>query len=201
MKRKPQLILALAILLLAGCAGPATRVPGDVSWADHSAELQQLTSWTIEGKLALRTAEQAESATMRWLQQGASTHLSLSGPMGINATTIHSDGRLLEIQQGDQTSRWDLADPALLASETGWDLPLQALPYWLKGIASPELPIQAQALNPEQTLLQSLQQDNWLVTYEDYATFGNYRMPTRLRIQRASTSVRVIIRDWQLPPG
>lgn len=201
MKRQTQLLLVLAILLLAGCAGPNVRVPDHPSWAEHSAELQLLERWKIEGKLALRSPEQAESATMRWSQQGATTHLSLTGPLGVNATTIHSDGRLLEIQQGDQRSRWDLSDPALLESKTGWDLPLQALPYWLKGIASPDLPVQSLALNPEQTLLQSLQQDNWLVTYEDYDSFGEHRMPTRLRIRRAATSVRVIIRDWQFPPG
>lgn len=199
MKRCVQLTAVLAVLLLAGCAGPTVRAPGDISWADHRSELQLLTHWTIEGKLALRTAEQAESASMRWLQEGASTELSLSGPMGINATTIHSDGRLLEIRQGDQSSHWDLSDPALLARETGWDLPLQALPYWLKGLPSPDLTVQSLELNPEKSLLQSLQQDHWLVLYEDYDTFGRYRMPTRLHIRRADTSVRVIIRDWQLP--
>ena len=199
MKRAVQLIAALAILLLAGCAGPTVRPPGEVSWADHRDELQLLTHWTIEGKLALRTAEQAESASMRWLQEGASTRLSLSGPMGINATTIHSDGRLLEVHQGDQSSHWDLADPTLLARETGWDLPLQALPYWLKGLPAPDLTVQSLELNPERSLLQSLQQGQWLVQYEDYATFGGHRMPTRLRIRRADTSLRVIIREWQLP--
>jgi outer membrane lipoprotein LolB len=119
--------------------------------------------------------------------------------MGINATTIYSDGRLLEIRQGDQSSHWDLSDPALLARETGWDLPLQALPYWLKGLPAPDLAVQSLELNPEKSLLRSLQQDHWLVLYEDYDNFGSYRMPTRLRIRRADTSVRVIIRDWQLP--
>jgi outer membrane lipoprotein LolB len=189
------------MLLLAALGGCATAPPpGETApWQQHAARLAQLADWRASGKLALRSGEAAESASLVWSQQGVHSDLQLRGPMGLSATRIRSDGLTLEITQGEQHRVLDVSTPAAIRENTGWDLPLQALPYWLKGLPSPDLTVQSLELNPEKSLLQSLQQDHWLVLYEDYATFGRYRMPTRLHIRRADTSVRVIIRDWQLP--
>lgn len=201
MYRLPHPAIALLCLLLASCGGQQTRLPASSGWAEHSTRLQHLDHWAAEGKLALRTAEKSDSASIRWLQRGDNTELYLSGPMGLNATTVHSNGRMAILRQGDKTSSWDLSDQAAISRETGWELPLQALPYWLKGLPAPDLAIQALELDAAQSLLQSLQQDDWDILYERYDNFGELALPTRLRIQREATGVRVIIRDWQMLPG
>ena len=191
---------ALLALLLTACAGQQPRPVGDASWEEHSGRLLALTSWTAKGKLALRTPELSESATMNWRQQDGHTRLELSGPLGVNATTLDSDGQTLEVRQGDETRSLDLSDPLELERLTGWDLPLLALPHWLKGLPAPELAIQGMELGPDPSLLQSLQQDGWEIRYDQYESFDRLALPTRLHIQRAATSVRLIIRSWQAGP-
>ena len=107
----------------------------------------------------------------------------------------------LIVRQGEDTRSWNLSDPDALVRSTGWDLPLGALPYWLKGLPAPEMEIQDMELGVDPALLRMLQQDDWKITYETYADYGSLRLPTRLQIHRRDTSVRLIIRDWQVAPG
>jgi outer membrane lipoprotein LolB len=195
------LVLAALTVLLTACAGQQARLPTDASWTEHSARLQALDSWSAEGKLALRSAEQSESASLLWQQDGRNTRLQLSGPMGLNSTAIHSDGDRLEVRRGDDIRSFDISTPGAMVRNTGWDLPLQALPHWLKGLPAPDTRISGLELDPNRTLLRTLHQGGWEIHYETYANFGDFTLPTRLQIQRADTSARVIIRNWQIPPG
>lgn len=193
----PLAAMLLALLLNACAAQPRSVI--ESSWEEHQARLEALTHWDATGKLALRTSELSESASLEWRQQGPSTTLQLSGPLGVNATTVYSDGANLVIRQGEDTHTLDLSDPLEFERRTGWDLPLQALPHWLKGVPAPKLAVQYLELGQDPTLLQTLQQDDWEVRYEQYAPFDRYRLPTRMTIRRATTTVRVIIRSWELP--
>ena len=191
-------VLLLAMTLVLGaCAGQAKREPVGLDWAQHSAQVQQLESWSASGKLALRTADKAESATLLWQQRAQDSHLNLSGPMGMNAVTVHSDGQRMEVQRADQVREFDISTPDAILHNTGWELPLHALPYWLKGIPSPGSQVQSMALGTDRDLLRELQQDDWQIDYQQYGEFQGLTLPTRLQIERASTVVKIIIRDWQ----
>jgi outer membrane lipoprotein LolB len=187
---------ALLVLLLAACAGQQTEHPGERSWTEHSARLRALANWSAEGKLALRTPEQSESASLNWRQRGVITRLQLSGPLGMAATTLYSNGQTLEIRQGEDLSSWDLTDRTALESKTGWDLPLLALPHWIKGLPAPDMAIQGMLMGPDPALLEMLEQDDWRIHYEAYADFDTLTLPTRLRLEHSDTTLRLIIRDW-----
>jgi outer membrane lipoprotein LolB len=191
------LCLVIALLLLVGCAGQDRRDSTPLSWAEHRSSLELVSHWNAKGKLALRTSERAESATILWRQQGLNTELHLSGPIGLSATTIHSNGQKMDIRQGDELRTVDISTPDAIALNTGWDLPLQALPYWLKGIPAPDSSVQLLELDSNNALLLHLQQDNWDIHYTAYEQFDGLTLPTRLQIERGGTRVRMIIRSWQ----
>jgi outer membrane lipoprotein LolB len=194
-----QLTLWLSLALLAGCTGLAEREPTSAGWKAHSAQLAELQRWTANGKLALRTADASDSASMVWQQHDRDTHLQLSGPLGMGATTIESDGQQLDIRRGDEQQTLDISTPDAIMLNTGWDLPLHALTYWLKGLPAPDTDIQKLDLNPQTQVLQSLQQDGWDIRFESYGKFQSYILPTRLRIERGATLVKVVIAQWQMP--
>ena len=190
-------IVCCACLWLSGCAGLHKPEPDDLSWQQHREALQQLEHWTASGKVALRSPEQAESAGMVWQQRGGATSIRLSGPVGIGATTLDSDGEYLEIRQGDEYSRWRLDDALLPQSGRHWQLPLQALPYWIRGIPAPALPLQEVTLDANGRLPLSIQQLDWTVDYESFGEFEGHTLPTRLRVYREDTSARIILRQWR----
>ncbi|PLW82888.1 outer membrane lipoprotein LolB [Kineobactrum sediminis] len=188
----------LCLLLgLGACAGRPVVESAGQAWQQHSADMAALQNWDADGKLALRRDDQAETANLAWQQRGRQTVLQLSGPLGLQATEIRSDGSQLRVQHDGAVERFDISGPETLQAQTGWDLPLQALPYWLKGIPAPHSP--ATGLTLRDNLLYELQQDGWLVHYDRYGQFGTHILPTRLSIERRETRVRVVIQRWQ--PG
>ena len=146
-----------AIALLAGCAGLPEPGAPTADWQAQRDSIDAVRYFTASGKVALRTAEQAENATLIWQQLGESSHLRLSGPMGISATTVDSNGRQVVIRQGGETRRWDIDDPALQYAP-GLHLPLQALPHWVKGVPAPGMDLDALQLDQAGRLPQHLQQ-------------------------------------------
>lgn len=186
-------------LLLGGCAALEPAPPQQ--WEDHSAQLAGLQEWTARGKVALRSADAAESASLVWRQRGAETDVELSGPLGVGATAIHSDGRLLHIRRGDEETTLDISTPDAVRQSTGWDLPLQALVHWLKGLPSPDSTVEGLTLDPDTGLLRHLEQDDWDVHYQTYGEFGGVTLPRRLQLKRGENEARVVIADWQTAPG
>lgn len=188
-------ILAV-FLFLAGCASQPGPETTDRNWQDRLARVQQLDHWQANGKIALRNTERAESGSMTWTQVQGTTRLDLSGPLGVGATTIHSDGHTMEVIDSDGSNRYDISTGDAIIRETGWDLPVQALHYWLKGIPAPELKVKS--LLVEEGLLKQLDQSGWTISYESYRQFGSYTLPTKLKIERAETRARLIIRNWTI---
>ena len=192
--------LWLIMLLLTGCSGWDQREPASISWQTHSEHLKLLQQWTANGKMAVRTENTSESVSFIWQQDNQNTYVQLSGPLGMGATTIHSDGQTLEIHQGDEHRTIDISNPDAIVLNTGWDLPLQALSYWLKGIPAPASKVQRLEPDPQTELLNSLWQDDWEVNYQRYKQFQGFTLPTRLQVQRDETRAKIIISDWQTSP-
>ena len=145
--------------------------------------------------MAFRNAERAESASVSWLQNKKHTQIRLSGPLGFSATTISGDGETIELRQSEETRRYPMTDSEAIYAETGLELPIQALPYWLKGLPDPEANIDKQEFLRGQ--LKLLVQSGWVISYDQYKTFNRYSLPTKLKMNRADTQVRLIMRQWK----
>ena len=191
------LLLVPLLVIMAGCASQSGPTP-DPGWSRHSAELALLENWELEGKLALRTGESAESANISWQQQQRRSLLRLSGPLGSQATSIDSDGDTAEIRRGDQLETWDLSQP--VTGPMGLDLPLRALPYWVKGIPAPDLPVDSMKVALERELLENLSQQGWRIDYQEYDLFQGFMLPTRMQLEREGTRLRLIVREWRTGP-
>lgn len=195
-----QLVTGLAIALLSACASTPDAPLRTADWERHQQKLDALEQYTVSGKVALRTPQQAETATLLWQQSGDTTHLELSGPLGLGASTIESDGTTVEIRKGEEVSRWRLDDPNL-STHQGLPLPLAALNHWLKGIPAPQLAIEGVELDPQSGLPQWLKQDSWTVSYQSFGQFEGFILPTRLEIQGEQSELKLILRQWrQLGP-
>ncbi|MFK8047778.1 MAG: lipoprotein insertase outer membrane protein LolB [Halioglobus sp.] len=187
--------IAVLIALTAGCVGIPRQDPTSHSWEQHSSDLAALEQWKMQGKMAFRNADRAESASITWLQNKENTEVRLSGPLGFSATTISGDGEVVTVVQADETRRYPMSDTAAILSNTGIELPLQALPYWLKGLPDPRADIVEQEL--QQGQLKLLVQSGWAISYEQYKFFDRHSLPTKLKMRRTDTLVRVIMRHWK----
>ena len=181
-------------MVLVSCADLPQRASSDLKWQDREMQLMALSHWKASGKLAIRSAEQSESATMKWDQANKLTRILLSGPMGLGALAIESDQQSLQITQDGKTQHYDISSGWAEQSMVAWDLPLQALPYWVLGLPAPSDSVHEQVV--EQGLLRQVEQLGWTVSYESYGQFAQYLLPTRLTLERNDTRARLIIRTW-----
>ena len=181
-------------LALAGCAGTPGQSSENPAWQQRVSQLSKLSHWRASGKLALRTPEQSQSGNLDWTQDRHNTHILLSGPLGMGATAIVSDQKTLRLTQDGDTRVYDISANGQTGTVPGWDLPLQALPHWIMGLPAPQSPVTTQILENE--LMQQLQQDGWTITYQLYGQFGQYMLPTRIKIVRGGTQARLVLRNW-----
>ena len=189
--------LPVLVGLLAGCATAPPTPSTPSSWADQQNAVLTLARWTAQGKIALRNQKAAESATLRWRQNGMNSQLKLSGPLGVGTTLIDSDGETMRVEQGNDVRLLDVSTPEAIFHNTGWHLPLKALPYWLRGVPSPDYPVDTLDLDDTESTLLTLQQDGWRISYNAYADFSGTTLPTRIVAERQSMRLKVIVRDWR----
>ena len=81
--------ILLCCAVLAACA--TTRqvpAPPTAGWEQRVAELQQLTSWHLDGRAAVAVGTQGWQATLNWQQRAESTEVHLSGPLGVGALML-----------------------------------------------------------------------------------------------------------------
>ena len=186
-------IFSLACLLvLAGCS--TTQPQRDqVNWQQERARLERLDHWQLSGKMAIITARQKGSARLNWRQDGDDYRLNLTSLIGTHilelsrskgeVTLIDNDGKLHQSQDAE----------ALVYQLTGWNIPVQGLPEWIKG-----LPGQAEfELNPDSSLA-SVRDGQWQIVYGDYRDQEGYRLPHLLTMTGQGSRLKLQINEWTL---
>lgn len=191
--------LVLCLWLLVGLAG-CNLQPTPTNGAPDRVLEQRLTDiarWQIDGKLAVRTPGQAESARLQWQQDGDSFDIHLSGPAGLKATHFYGMPGGVRFEQGDRRESAGSVE-AMSARLIGWPLPARQLTWWLRGLPAPGS--RAQSLDyAAGGWLTALEQDDWLIRFSDHHTVQGIRLPGRIDASRADTTITLIIKQWQLP--
>ncbi len=187
----------LLAVFLAACAGQPAVIDKEIDWDSHRAALEAMDEWTLRGKLALRTNERSESASVLWTQVRNEADLHLSGPLGAGATQVSSDGSELVIRNDGNTETYDISTPDAIAASTGWNLPVKALPFWVRGLPAPE-PAPS-GLSIEAGLMQRIEQAGWQVSYERYQSTRGRQLPARIAIENGETRALLVIRSWDFP--
>jgi outer membrane lipoprotein LolB len=189
-------LLALA-LLVAGCTSAPTQSPISTApeWTEHSASLAALETWSFSGKIALQTSRGADSASLKWRQSRDDLEFTVSGPVGIKeATLVRERNRLSLLRNGERRPLAPGDDPLL--HEFGWSLPLDYLPWWLRGLPHPELPTQRSEISEGHLAL--LEQAGWTLEYPDYQWVDGRLLPRVIRFSREDVSGKILLKRWTL---
>ncbi|MBA2689199.1 MAG: hypothetical protein H0U63_00150, partial [Burkholderiales bacterium] len=76
-------------------------------------------------------------------------------------------------------------------------VPVSGLNYWLVGRAAPNSRSD-ENFRPD-GLLESLEQDGWLIRYTDYMQSGGMQLPRRLVLGQGDLEIRVAVDRWTIP--
>ncbi|MDF2179387.1 lipoprotein insertase outer membrane protein LolB [Aliiglaciecola sp. CAU 1673] len=185
--------LLILLTLLSACAS-VPRVEQVVDASEHQQALAQLKQWRINGKLAFKGENDKFSAALNWRQSDTDYELLLSNLFGTTLLKMTQHQGLVELQyDGKDYQHYDAA--SLLHSLTGWQMPVNDLPLWLKGQRTDGTRI----LQADKGLIYQLESpQGWLVELADYRQVDNYALPYSLQLTAGQNQIKIRVNQWTL---
>ncbi|TAK79297.1 MAG: outer membrane lipoprotein LolB [Gammaproteobacteria bacterium] len=169
--------------------------PTSVSWQNRQLALNQLQQWQLNGKVGIQTAQNAGSANLSWIEDKQHHYtLSLTGPLGTGGLKLTGQPGLVILETSDG-KRYTAQTPEQLI-ESGWDLPLTPLYYWIRGIPVPDVPSHRQFDTDHR--LNTLTQYQAQIQYLSYTHVGQVELPNKIFITSPRVKIKIIIYEWKL---
>lgn len=183
--------LLAASLVLTACAGIAPRAPGPAVSAEQSARFE------LGGRINLRVQQESFPGRVRWQHEPPLDELWFYSPIGTAVAHLRQDqdGALLVTSEGREYRAKALRQLAL--DVLGWDLPIEAMPYWVRGLAWPQAS-EANIQRDPQGRPVKLDQADWQVSYLTWDGAGVAGLPSKLDLTGERLRMRLVIDRWQV---
>ena len=195
------------LLVLAACTTQAPRptlpaVAGDPAahQQQRAAALAGVPDWALSGRVALSNGREGGSGRIDWQQDGSHYDVSLSAPVTRQSWRLRGEPgqALLEGLGGGPRQGPDAR--LLLLEATRWDIPVEALSAWVRGVSANESYFgDVDAVFGGDGRLSRLMQDGWTIAYDDWQAVPGQpaELPHRLTATRGEARVRLVVDAWQ----
>jgi len=187
------------VFALSACTGVAVKEPvaGDKAiYQQRADEIREIAEWGFSGKISLDDGDQGGSGRLKWDVLADSSELDFHGALGRGAWNLYiePDRAVLKEANGEQQTAAAVND--LIQERIGWPLPVDALQWWVRGLAAPGV-VDAEQFDPEGLLLH-LSQFGWSIDLNRYKSFSGLSLPVRLDARRDNYRVKLAIGKWQM---
>lgn len=186
--------------LLTACATRPPMPEGgrDQAWQHHQDRVAELTQWELKGRIALRLQNEGWTASVHWQQEQGAYLIRLIAPWGQGVYNLRGDGNAVQLRMPDDRLLYAQDPETLLRENLGWQVPVEGMVYWVRGLPSPGSTPDSLNLD-KRGRLQALRQDGWRVHYDRYGLFsGGVALPEKLTIERDDVRVRLLIHTWEV---
>ncbi len=201
------------LLLLAGCVPPQGVKPplpdsGSVSpaqetetlWRQHRAKMSGISRWRIKGRIAVKTGRKGGNATLLWAYRRDRQNIELYGPFGSGRVRIAAQPGRAVLKDTEGRSIEGASAAEALYERLGWRVPFQELRYWVRGIPDAAGGAANLTLDADGRL-QTLQQGQWRVAYQEYGAVGlagaDLQLPRKLSITAVPGSMEIYDHDGE----
>lgn len=200
--------VAIFALALAACGGKAVK-PTDLDperlkqqWLAQQQQLEQLDTWSIKGKAAIRSEQDSGTVSLFWEQAPDNFRIKFIAPFGRGTLDIQSDERGVKMIDAKGREHRAATAKGLVWLKTGWEIPFDSLEHWAKGLtldpSNPTIRVNAQGLT------QSFESNGWHVTYPAYQPVntpqGEIMLPRKVYVQSEGLTVKLALSRWQFEP-
>jgi outer membrane lipoprotein LolB len=169
-----------------------TQVPA--LWPRHHEQMLGISNWHIKGKIGYETASEGGSAWLDWHQQVNQFSLLLSGPFGAGTVQIFGDDGFVTLRQAKAPDISSVSAKKLARHLLGWELPIDELSYWIRGIPAPSTLASKQSFN-QQSLLANLRQNGWQLVFSKYRQTEAGILPGKITATQGETHFKLIIKE------
>ncbi len=186
-------LIAILVLFLSGCLHkPAQYLPSSIP-------LSAINHWDVKARVAINTPEENVSATLDWQKRSNNFDFHIYGLFGATYAHLIQQNNQATLNIPDHPEFQGNSSKQLLQQTLGWDFPIDALSYWVKGLPSGKSGEIIERDN-EQNLSQ-IQFSDWQVYFSRYQSYQGYQMPKIIRAVHPQLSLKIVIKSWTfLPP-
>ena len=193
----PPMLLAL---LLGGCASwqqpKVAEIP--LPAQERQQQLATLNQFELNAALLVKAPGDSVTSSLNWVQQGEFYTADLNNFVGINIFKLQTtaEGALVQVS-GEQHQAATAA--ALLEYLSGWSLPIEEMPLWLKGMTgsgSSDLRFDPMGRLTSFSLLDS-QNRRWQVSYTKFFP-DRLSLPRQINLESSDTKLKLVIRQWKM---
>lgn len=199
-----KLPLLLLVIFLGGCASKGTKVStehlisaNDPRWQAHYNSVNQVDTWEAKGKIAASHDGEGGSASFVWENNGQYYKVRMFGPFGAGSAELTGDKNNVTLETGDGAFITAKTPEEVLFQQTGLNIPVRGLAYWIKGVPSPYEPILDMQINDEGQLI-FLNQKTWQIIYNRYREEKGQTFPAQMRLTHNGMKVKIIIKSWDI---
>ena len=185
------------ISVLAACAAPARRHADSAALSlqmQREAALDEQTSWSLSGRIAVSDGRDGGSGRIDWHQNGERFVIDIRAPVSRQTwrLTGSPEGAQLDGLEGGRRTGPDAQ--SLLQREVGWQLPIADLVAWArgargKGAARIEFDPSGRPL--------MIAQRGWVVDYRAWGE-GEPILPRKVFAANGDRRVRLIVERWNV---
>ena len=188
--------LSAMLLLLVACAPVRVR-ENPAALAAQSAREAALTKqvrWTIAARIAVSNGSDGGSGELQWRQDSAQYSFTVRAPVTGRTWKLSGDATHAALEGVDLQPDTDTDPERLLRERLDWDIPLNDLVAWVRGMRAPG--IAASVQYDEQNRPAVIEQGGWKIEYRDWFGDRDPALPRKLFASRGTARVRVAISQW-----
>lgn len=186
-------VVVLSLTLIIGCQSTRTVTPP----ADTN--LSDLNHWQIKARVAIKTPEDNVTATLDWVKTGHEFDFHIYGTFGITYAHLIQEQQQAVLKLPDDQVFYHQDAQQLLYQSLGWDFPIDALSYWIKGIPSNK---SGELINRNQSGdLGEAYLNDWKVEFSRYQNYSGFRMPRIIKAIHPQMTLKVVVKDWDFLPS
>ena len=177
-------------------APPPSSIPEQKQSIAPTVSAASLSSWELSGAIAARNSKKGWTASLNWLQQGSNDYqIRLFGPLGGGTIIIEKHGSAITYRDGTKKITSNNASD-LLQKETGTQLPVPNLYYWVRGVPAPGALSSSHRDNNDH--LTSLNQAGYQIDYTEFTTVNGMNLPSKIRLQGHGILIKLVIKHWRI---
>ncbi len=196
------LLLLSAVLTACATAPPLPPVSDPArAWAERQVRLDALADWYLEGRIGIRHADDAWQGGLTWKQQDGSYRLQVDGPFGQRQFSLAGGADGVELITSDDKRYRSSDAQSLLYAQTGVDMPVDALRYWVLGVPAPQGPPPSVRTLDDRGRLSRLVQAGWEVRFRAYTQVDGLELPEKLFVRHGEVELRLVVDRWRLLSG
>ncbi|MCZ6871337.1 MAG: lipoprotein insertase outer membrane protein LolB [Gammaproteobacteria bacterium] len=164
----------------------------------HVADVGSLTRWSLIGKFGVRQPDSGTSFGIVWDQDGSDYEIRVRGPMGQSAALLRGNEHRVTIERAGEPTLTGNDVQALLREALGWEVPVNTLRFWIRGLPDPALEVES-ASYLDTGWFAELVQLEWHVKFSRYRAIEAFSLPGRVRASRDGVTLTLVVTRWNVP--